>query len=709
MAHPYAYDFADHGASYFEEPPETPAPLFAIRAFKTAIFGTPHPSQREVKRPVQPEAEDRNPDTNAIIVKAESSYTLGGSDRISSNPIYVASKPPVQVRLDPLASPAKGILLTPGTAATRRKTVSFGNADTKHRRKGEQHINSTVEADTDLPLTTNELDHHAAPEGKPRQSTLTRTLIELSKQKPAREQASAGTDLQEKGCRQALGMDFRTNSILGPDADVTVELSQPRSRSGQHWKAKYDQYHKRSNREMKKVIKYGQNVKSYAVKKDTEATSLSEKLNRELAKVTAMESKVSKLATQLSSTQLEGPNKESDHSRLVSELAQQTALAIKHKQRADGFRAALQRQGSLEAFEEPQKEPQENLSADAKADDPSKVTSISTEIEILRATASAAENQAMKLEKDNAALKRSLARVKEEMMSYETRRQAREERLKNREAKHKAAREECETRLAQLTIAHEELLRTSGELPVVDMMAEIQSIQKEAGMQDVFEDQTEADRNPTNDKENAQPVRSDGRAIPPYISPRKRRLQKPVVDIWALSSPREDETQAPPSKEPTELPPSSVKHDIQRTLQEIDQNLVPKQGSETDQYIDLDCTKPNVASQMPVPIRPRFSNTMASATRRMHNRRTTISSPRPSMINVASGPAKISQPAHIDHVALKPLVATMGRSASLKSNAGSRTNTIGSGRASSMSLERAEAAKARLARRSAKKRRQQEG
>lgn len=705
---PYAHKFADNGASYLEEPPETPAPLFAVRAFKTAIFGTPHPYQREVKRPVQPKTEDRNTKLNAPVVKPKSNHAFEGSDGINSDPVRDADKPAVPDKLDPLASPAKGILLTPGTATTRRKTVSFGNMDSKHWGEAEQPMNSTAEAKTDLPLTSNELGYDTAPEGNPRHSTLTRTLIELSKKKPAKVQSSAGTDLQEKSGRQAFSMDFCTDSILGSNADVTVDLSQPRSRSEQHWKARYDQYHKRSHREMKKMIKYGQNVKSYAVKKDTEATSLSERLNRELAKVAALETKVSNLATQLDSAQLEGPNEENGHGRLVSELAQQTAMTIKHKQRADGLKTALQRQGSSEAFEEPQGNPV----AEAKSDAPSEVVSICAELESLRATASAAENQAIKFEKENAALKRSLARVKEEMMSYETRRQAREERLKKREAKHKAAREECEKRLAQLTIEHEELLRTSGELPVVDMMAEIQSIQKDAGMQDFFEGHTETDRIPTSDKGNARPFRIDEQAKSPYISPRKRRLQKPVVDIWSLSSPREDENQAPPSKEPTVLAPSSVKHDIQRTLKEIDQNLVPKQVPETTQHLDLKPTKPNISSRMPPPPLPQLSNTMASATRRMHNRRTTITSPRPSMINVASSPAKLPEPSHptqIDNEALKPSVASMGRSASLKSRAGSRTNTMGSGRVSSMSLERAEAAKARLARRSAEKRTKQGG
>jgi len=698
----HAYKLLEDGTSYLDEPPETPAPLFAIRAFKTAIFGTPHPYQREIKQPVQPSQEDRLSGPNAPAWRPESSYALDGSDGISSDPFHFADKPAVQARLDPSASPAKGILLTPGTAASRRKTVSFGNMDAKHQKEAKQPMNDKAGAETEFPV---ESGHDAAPEEKPRQSTLTRTLIELSKQKPAKEQTPVNMDYQGKSGKGVIGMEFRTDSVIGPNADVTVDLSQPHSRSGQYWKVKYDQYHKRSHREMKKIIKYGQNVKSYAVKKDAEATSLSENLNIALAKVATMEAEVSKLAILSRSAQSGGPKQEGNHIRLVSDLAQQTAMAIKYKQQADGFKAVLQKQGSIKVFEESQ----ENLGAEAKSDAPLEVASINAELDSLRATASAAENQAIKLEKENAALKRSLARVKEEMMSYETKRQAREERLKKREAKHKAAREECETRLAQLTFAHEELLRASGELPVVDMTAEILSIQKEAGMQDILEDQTEANHIPTDGKENAQPFKSDEQAKTPYISPRKRRLQNPIVDIWTPSSPREDGNQASPSKEPTQLPPSSVKHDIQRTLKEIDRNLIPTQSPATNQHL---ATKPNLSPQIPNPTLPESNTTIPSATHPLHDRRRTISSPRPSIINVTSSPAKLPQPPHssrIDTAASEQLlVASKGRSGSLKARVvGSRTSTMGSGRASSMSLERAAAAKARLARRSAEKRRGQ--
>ncbi|KAF4952050.1 hypothetical protein FGADI_7050 [Fusarium gaditjirri] len=71
--------------------PDTPAPVFAARAFKSALFGTP---ARPVSQTTRVVAKDRNDKT----------------DQMSRTP----PRP-------------QGILLTPGTGTTRRKRVSFGH------------------------------------------------------------------------------------------------------------------------------------------------------------------------------------------------------------------------------------------------------------------------------------------------------------------------------------------------------------------------------------------------------------------------------------------------------------------------------------------------------------------------------------------------------------------------------------------------------
>ena len=48
-------DLTDDGATFLDEGPETPAPLFAVRAFKTAIFGTPKAVQYKLRKADEPQ------------------------------------------------------------------------------------------------------------------------------------------------------------------------------------------------------------------------------------------------------------------------------------------------------------------------------------------------------------------------------------------------------------------------------------------------------------------------------------------------------------------------------------------------------------------------------------------------------------------------------------------------------------------------------
>src|SRR3569833_2632322 len=76
------------------EQPDTPAPVFAARAFKTALFGTP---ARVDRAPI--------PAVNTVDVTKD----ICGDDKEPKSP----------------ANPS-GLLLTPVTATARRKRVSFG-------------------------------------------------------------------------------------------------------------------------------------------------------------------------------------------------------------------------------------------------------------------------------------------------------------------------------------------------------------------------------------------------------------------------------------------------------------------------------------------------------------------------------------------------------------------------------------------------------
>ena len=198
------------------------------------------------------------------------------------------------------------------------------------------------------------------------------------------------------------------------------------------------------------------------------------------------------------------------------------------------------------------------------------------------------------------------------------------------------------------------------------------------------------DRPSPNVKENTQPAAQTPK---PYTSPRKLRQQNPPIDIWTQNIPISSPPNAPTSQEQTSLPPSSVKRDLHRTLREIDQNLIPARHQEPER----DVSKPPFSSQNPAVA------LISQPSHPLTRRKSTLESPRPSMISMASSPLKLPQPdqpdsssfPHSHPVHPPPSRATTGRSASLLSKAGSRTSTMGSG----LPPERVSAAKARLVRR----------
>ncbi|KAL2038511.1 hypothetical protein N7G274_008850 [Stereocaulon virgatum] len=166
---------ADEGQSYLDDPPDTPAPLFAVRAFKTAIFGTPHPVEREPKRMTQGLEKVR-----AVTDQGQSEQLEVGNtiDKDITSPKRVVARP----KLDHFSSPAKGILLTPGTAATRRKTVSFLHLEKNMAQEFAEPAVREVDLQIDPALTPPKKESDAPTEEQPRQPKLTVKLIELSKQ-----------------------------------------------------------------------------------------------------------------------------------------------------------------------------------------------------------------------------------------------------------------------------------------------------------------------------------------------------------------------------------------------------------------------------------------------------------------------------------------------------------------------------------------------
>ena len=432
---------------YIEDQAETPAAQFAFRALKSALLGTPHVKQ-------SPPSEDNG------------QHIVDG--RTAS--IHEANEPSRASRLGPPLSPTKGILVTPGTGANKRKTVSFGSLMPAGG-------NSTSSFFLEKPLTskttTTDLRNSVIQKGaRPleKEAKMAKSLFEAHL-KDSQQRISRMPALQTLEKQGATSLGEREDArpgvptcLLPNGPDTTVDLNMPCSASGKHWKEEYEHYHRKSNRELKRIIKHGQTIKSYAHRKDSEAMSLSQKLNSELGKVAAMEARVSELATELAEARAHGSTEQGESADLLTKLAKQTTLAILYKRKADRYKASLDRRENTSAkVTGPTVRQLDDCVRISLDDNPTTTASNSDEMEKLRAAARGAGEKASRLQHENTVLKQNMARVKDEMKKYETRRLGKEEKLRKREAKLKMTKESCEAKLANLKIEHRNLLRTHGE------------------------------------------------------------------------------------------------------------------------------------------------------------------------------------------------------------------------------------------------------
>ncbi|KAH8733737.1 spindle pole body formation-associated protein-domain-containing protein [Ilyonectria robusta] len=275
-----APDAAGDGDTTQIDQPDTPAPVFAARAFKSAIFGTP------ARRNEQPET---RPTTDEINTKTE-----------------LDSKTPQR---------PQGILLTPGTGTSRRKRVSFGQ---------------------DVGKKTNGALAGKTTEGHQR-TRLNEALEKASQQgvKSAAQKAATRRTQDDKS-------DDEWEEADDEDVcqDITVDLNEPHSQSGKYWKEEFEKYHQDAKAEMEKLLKYKQLAKSYAKQKDAEAIELAEMLKDEQQKVIAMEKQIAEGASKMVSKR--GDSSRETSPELLSTLTKQTALAVQYRTRVQELEDQLE-------------------------------------------------------------------------------------------------------------------------------------------------------------------------------------------------------------------------------------------------------------------------------------------------------------------------------------------------------------------------------
>ncbi|KAJ6007703.1 Spindle-body formation-associated protein [Penicillium herquei] len=456
------------------EPPETPAPVFAIRAFKSALFGTPGDDEK-TPRPPQPSQPKQIAHQRS---KSEVTNPISIPEKLDP------SKTDPDSTVNPACSPTKSILVTPGTISNRRKTVSFGEGVVDNEGKRDSHSIKAVKTPPNPSGNLSTQWMTGSADGKPR-SKLTQTLMDARDN--ATKNADSGKSSDISSTTDAGSSQPKDDS--DPD-DITLNMDEPRSESGKYWKTEFNNYRVRTNREIKKLIHYRTIAKSYARKKDSEALRLSEKLKEEEEKVAEMEKQVTRLASSIM-----GQDSKVDKEQLIQDLTKQTALALQYKQQVTSLRATLEQQGvvggdaqsssssepakpksSEESSDELLKTQQELKQANAQIEE---MTRQNPDLRTLQNLAQSSEKKAQDLEKENLSLKQTMARVKQEMSRYEGRRKEKETKLKQREAKLEARIQEYRERLKTTTQEHrqsEDALRKSFDEERNRMQSQIEQL-----------------------------------------------------------------------------------------------------------------------------------------------------------------------------------------------------------------------------------------
>ncbi|EEP79526.1 predicted protein [Uncinocarpus reesii 1704] len=440
--------------------PETPAPVFAYKAFKNAVLGTPGDvdADRELTIPIK-SLNSTYQRSDGLMKKLEQARLEEKGKAQPQGPLPLP-KEPTQF----MPSPTKSILVTPGAAAGRRKTVSFGEGviDNERRR-------STFEASSKKDLLSGNISRHwPAPTSDP-----SKRIRGKSAQSPFNGHKTTQDDelFNIVGEKKVPPVDASAQSTTPPtqnptedaEDDSTTNLNEPHSQSGKYWKAEYESYRTKSDREIKKLIEYRRLTRSFARKKDEQVIRLTDKLKQEEEKLKEMESCLAGLASRMADKINTGEPKNED---MVKELSQQTALTLKHKHKAASFRKALEKHGVLDSDEsslddeskhdalvQKLRRAQEELD---QANTQLKAEEKSKDFMNLQALAQESERKAKELESENLSLKRELAKIKKEISGYEDRRKANEGRLKRKQETLESRVKEYSERLRDSSKAHHE-------------------------------------------------------------------------------------------------------------------------------------------------------------------------------------------------------------------------------------------------------------
>lgn len=328
------------------EAPETPAPVFAFRAFKSAFIGTPQPAHvadishmedLKEQETAQEKATTTTTTRRRVVTVATKQTTTDMDNTIGMSP----TKP-------------NGILMTPGTTR-RNKSVSFGAqvVDNEGKKQSKSGLPNNLPGKFPSPFTP-KLDFSGLSDA----STSSRNPTKLT------------AALQEVRDSSQKARSEKTIMRSKDDTDITLDLMEPRSQSGKYWKQEYDSYAEKTQREMKKLVIKQRAAKSFAKDKDMQCLDLANKIRDERKKVEKLEAKTTELATQMKAYQAElsqrSTNPSADLSAARAEIAKLCSENQKLRQDLD---TALGRKSHLLASPKPKSNERRTIAPSAAQPD----------------------------------------------------------------------------------------------------------------------------------------------------------------------------------------------------------------------------------------------------------------------------------------------------------------------------------------------------
>ncbi|KAK6541577.1 hypothetical protein TWF694_007380 [Orbilia ellipsospora] len=333
------------------EEPETPGPAaFAFTAFRTGLFGTPKPDL-EVRE------HERRPRYGREVLSDEDVFTSSRKRPESRSPGRF--KTFEDVMTPPRRNP-QSILVTPGNTIAKKKTVSFGpdqfHEDTISYEARTGRVRSGLPAQYPgkfpspwTPKITNDFPKRKGKDSRAEDIEIFEDQnkplrpIQKSKLKGEKEPLTAfksrddpkSVDDQIQALRENTA---RINDMIEEasegnphEGDVTVNLDEPRSRSGVYWKERYSSDLGQAEKKVEFYKARKDTSVEFASRKDEQAAHLATRLKEEMElrrKMQAEIDKWQKLAMEARpdpSTTVNAPLTETYQQKTIERLRRETS------------------------------------------------------------------------------------------------------------------------------------------------------------------------------------------------------------------------------------------------------------------------------------------------------------------------------------------------------------------------------------------------